>query len=102
MVRLAARVAALGYLAALLLVPVALVGYRTFAHGVGPVVAALGSAQAGHAIALSLLVTAISVPVNVVFGVGAGLLLAVGAAQLLELSGWSTCSSTCPSPCLRW
>ncbi|HEY9389046.1 MAG TPA: sulfate ABC transporter permease subunit [Mycobacteriales bacterium] len=76
MVRLAARVAALGYLAALLLVPVALVGYRTFAHGVGPVVAALGSAQAGHAIALSLLVTAISVPVNVVFGVGAGLLLA--------------------------
>ena len=70
------RVGALGYLALLLFVPVGMIGYRTFAHGVGPVWDALSTPSAVHALYLSLAVTAIAVPVNVVFGVGAGVLLA--------------------------
>jgi sulfate transport system permease protein len=70
------RYAALGYLAALLLVPVGMIAYRTFAHGFGPVGDALAGAPAVHALQMSLLVTAISVPVNVVFGVLTGVLLA--------------------------
>lgn len=70
------RVAALGYLALLLLAPVAMIGYRTFAHGIGPVWNALSTPSAVHALYLSLAVTAIAVPLNVVFGVGAGVLLA--------------------------
>lgn len=74
--RLALRFGALGYLAALLLVPVGMIAYRTFAHGVGPVWAALTTPDARHAIYLSILVTAIAVPINVVFGVIAGIGLA--------------------------
>jgi sulfate transport system permease protein len=70
------RVAALGYLALLLLAPVAMIGYRTFAHGVGPVWDALSTPSAVHALYLSLAVTAIAVPLNVLFGVGVGVLLA--------------------------
>ena len=70
------RVAALGYLLALLLAPVGMIAYRTFANGFSPVWHALTSANALHALYLSLAVTAIAVPINVVFGVGAGVLLA--------------------------
>jgi sulfate/thiosulfate transport system permease protein len=70
------RVAALGYLALLLLAPVGMIAYRTFAHGVGPVWDALSTPAAVHALYMSLAVTAIAVPINVVFGVGAGILLA--------------------------
>ena len=67
--RIALRVAALAYLALLVLGPVVLVVVRTFAHGVGPVVAALTTPDAVHAAQLSLLLVAIAVPVNTVFGV---------------------------------
>jgi sulfate/thiosulfate transport system permease protein len=70
------RVAALGYLLTLLLAPVGMIAYRTFANGVAPVWQALTSANALHALYMSLAVTAIAVPINVVFGVGAGVLLA--------------------------
>ncbi|MGA8117334.1 MAG: sulfate ABC transporter permease subunit [Actinocatenispora sp.] len=70
------RVIALAYLAALLLVPVGMIAYRTFEHGFAPVLAALSTGPALHALWLSILVTAISVPICVVFGVGTGLLLA--------------------------
>ena len=72
------RVAALGYLALLLLAPVGMIAYRTFAHGAAPVWDALTTPSALHAVYLSLAVTAIAVPLNVVFGVGAGVLLARG------------------------
>src|SRR3954467_2678817 len=70
------RTAALGYLTLLLLGPVAMIAYRTFEHGVGPVWHALTTPAALHALYLSVAVTAIAVPVNLVFGVGAGILLA--------------------------
>src|SRR3954462_813456 len=70
------RSAALGYLTLLLLGPVAMIAYRTFEHGVGPVWDALTTPAALHALSLSVAVTAIAVPVNLVFGVGAGILLA--------------------------
>jgi sulfate transport system permease protein len=50
--------------------------YRTFEHGVSPVWQALSSPDAVHALMLSLLIAAIAVPVNVVFGVGTGWLIA--------------------------
>lgn len=74
--RLALRTAAVGYLLLLLLAPVAMIGYRTFAHGLSPVWDALTTAQATHALLLSVIVTAIAVPINTVFGVVAGLAIA--------------------------
>lgn len=76
MARHALRYGVLGYLALLLVLPVGMVGYRTFQHGTGPVWHALSSHDAVSALKLSLLITAISVPVNVVFGVFTGWLLA--------------------------
>ncbi|HWB67736.1 MAG TPA: sulfate ABC transporter permease subunit [Mycobacteriales bacterium] len=76
MVKYALRFGVLGYLALLLVVPVGMVGYRTFEHGFSPVWHTLRSHDAVQAIWLSLLITAIAVPVNVVFGVGTGWLLA--------------------------
>ena len=76
--RLLLRAGALGYLAVLLLVPVGMVGYRTFEHGVGPVVDALSTPAAKHALYLSVVVAAIAVPLDVVFGIVAGIALARG------------------------
>lgn len=70
------RILTLGYLALLLMVPIFLIGYRTFEHGVGPVWDALSSPDASHALYLSVLVTLIVVPINVVFGVGTAWLIA--------------------------
>ncbi len=70
------RYGILAYLALLLVVPVVLVGYRTFQHGVSPVWDALSSSYAVNAIELSLLITVIAVPINVIFGVGTGWLIA--------------------------
>jgi sulfate/thiosulfate transport system permease protein len=67
--RLALRSAALLYLAILLLLPVGMVFYRAFEHGLGKFFAALTTPDALHAIGLTLLVIAIAVPVNTVFGV---------------------------------
>ena len=73
--RLGVRSIALGYLALLLLAPVAMIFYRTFEHGVGPVWTAVSASNAQHAFWLSLEVVAIAVPLNTVFGVGMALLL---------------------------
>jgi sulfate/thiosulfate transport system permease protein len=70
------RAGVLAYLAALLVVPVGMITYRTFAHGAAPVWHALTTSAAAHAVFMTAVVTAISVPLNVVFGVGAGWLLA--------------------------
>jgi sulfate transport system permease protein len=70
------RFGVLGYLAMLLVVPVGMIAYRTFEHGAGPVWDALSSHNAVSALKLSLLITAIAVPVNVVFGVATGWFLA--------------------------
>jgi sulfate transport system permease protein len=70
------RYGVLGYLALLLVVPIGLVAYRTFDHGVTPFWDAISSQAGTSAIELSLLIAVIAVPINVVFGVGAGWLIA--------------------------
>jgi sulfate transport system permease protein len=66
---------AFGYLGLLLLAPVGMIFYKTFEHGLGPPLEAMTSPDALHAIYLTLLMVAIAVPLNTVFGVGCALLL---------------------------
>jgi sulfate/thiosulfate transport system permease protein len=74
--KLGLRVAALGYLALLLALPVGLVLYRTFEHGIAAPIHSLTSADGAHAFWLTLEITAIAVPLNTIFGVMTALLLA--------------------------
>lgn len=67
--RYALRFAALGYLAALLVVPVGLVVQRAFADGVDEFLAAITTPEALHALWLTLIIALIAVPANTVFGV---------------------------------
>jgi sulfate transport system permease protein len=67
--RLSLRTGVLAYLAAILLVPVGLVFWRTFEHGVGPAWNAVTTPDAQHAFWLTLEIAAISVPLNTIFGV---------------------------------
>jgi sulfate transport system permease protein len=67
--RIALRTAALGYLAALLVVPVGLVFYRAFEHGFATAWEAVTTPEAQHAFYLTIVVTLIAVPANAVFGV---------------------------------
>jgi len=76
--RLALRLVALGYLAVLLLVPVGLVFWRTFEHGLAPVWASVSTPAAIHAFWLTVEVAAIAVPLNALFGVIAALALVRG------------------------
>ena len=66
---------AFGYLGLLLLAPVGMIFYKTFEHGIGPPVEAITSPDSLHAIQLTLLMVAVAVPLNTVFGVGCALLL---------------------------
>jgi sulfate transport system permease protein len=67
--RLGLRFAALAYLLVLLVVPVTLIMWRTFERGIGAFIDAITTPAAIAALDLSLLIVAIVVPVNVVFGV---------------------------------
>jgi sulfate/thiosulfate transport system permease protein len=69
------RTLAFGYLGLLLLAPVAMIFYKTFEHGLGPPIEAMTSPDAIHAIQLTLLMVAVAVPLNTIFGVGCALLL---------------------------
>jgi len=76
--RYALRFAALGYLAVLLLVPVGLVFWRTFEHGLAPVWSSITTPAAIHAFWLTVEVALIAVPLNAIFGVLAALALVRG------------------------
>jgi sulfate transport system permease protein len=76
--RLGLRFAALGYLLVLLLVPVGVVFYKTFEHGVGAVFDSVTTPAAIHAFWLTVEVAAIAVPLNAVFGVLTALALVRG------------------------
>jgi sulfate/thiosulfate transport system permease protein len=65
----------LAYLTFLLMLPVGLIGYRTFESGIGPVVDALTTDQAIHAFKLTVLVAGLAVVLNTIFGVAAAILL---------------------------
>jgi sulfate/thiosulfate transport system permease protein len=67
--RIALRVVALAYLAALLLIPVAVVFYRTFEHGVGAFWSSITTPAAVHAFWLTIEIALIAVPLNTVLGV---------------------------------
>jgi sulfate transport system permease protein len=75
-VRYLARYVALGYLLVLLVVPVGLILWRTFSPGVGAFFESITTPAAISALQLSLLVVAIVVPLNVLFGVPTALVLA--------------------------
>jgi sulfate transport system permease protein len=72
------RVLALAYLALLLLVPVGVVFYRTFEHGLGPVWDSITTPAAIHAFWLTVEVAAIAVPLNAAFGILAALAIVRG------------------------
>jgi sulfate transport system permease protein len=67
--RYALRFAALGYLAALVAFPVALVFWRAFESGAGEAWVSMTTPEALHALWLSILIACIAVPLNTVFGV---------------------------------
>lgn len=76
--RISLRVIALGYLVILLLVPIGIILYRTFENGVMAFVDSITTPAAISALNLSLLIVAIVVPVNVVFGIVVALALVRG------------------------
>lgn len=75
MTKYALRALAIVYLLFLLVLPVALIGWRTFSHGVSPVVTALTSPNALHAFEVTASVALWAVVANTVFGIGTALLL---------------------------
>src|SRR6266508_3934878 len=67
------RLIAIGYLLAILVGPLMLVFWRTFENGFDPAWNALSAPDTIHAFKLTLIITAIAVPVNTVFGIVCGL-----------------------------
>src|ERR1700755_779193 len=75
-VRYLLRYLALADILVLVIVPVGLILWRTFAPGLGEFFASISTPAAVSALQLSLLVVAIVVPLNVLFGVPTALVLA--------------------------
>jgi sulfate transport system permease protein len=69
------RTLGLGYLALLLLAPLVLIFFKTFEDGISPPLDAITSPDGLHALKLTLIMVAIAVPINTVFGIGCALLL---------------------------
>ena len=79
------RTLGLGYLTLLLLIPLVMIFYKTFEDGIGPPVEAITSPEGIHAFELTLLMVAVAVPLNTVFGVGCALLLVRHKSKLNPL-----------------
>jgi sulfate/thiosulfate transport system permease protein len=75
-VRYLLRFIAVAYIGILVVIPVGLILWRTLAPGIGEFVASITTPAAISALELSLLVVAIVVPLNVLFGVPTALVLA--------------------------
>jgi sulfate transport system permease protein len=69
------RLVTIAYLAMLLVIPVGLIGWRTFAGGLQPVIDALTSDDFVHALRLTVIVAVCAVVLNTVFGIAVALLL---------------------------
>jgi sulfate/thiosulfate transport system permease protein len=78
---LSLRVVALGYLALMLLVPLAVVFGRAFEHGLGSFWSSVTTPAAISAFWLTVTIAAIAVPLNTVFGVGCALALVRGRGR---------------------
>jgi sulfate/thiosulfate transport system permease protein len=76
LVRYLSRYVALAYIVVLLVIPVAVILWRTFRPGFGQFFDWISTPAAISALNLSLLVVAIVVPLNVVFGIPTALVLA--------------------------
>ncbi len=76
--RLGLRTVALGYLFVLIVVPIAMILYRTFEHGVAAFFQLVTTPAAVSALQLTLLIVAIVVPLNAVFGVAVALAVVRG------------------------
>ena len=77
-VRLSLRAVALGYLFVLIGIPIGVILWRTFSPGLSEFIASVSTPAARSALNLSLLIVAIVVPLNVVFGVATALALVRG------------------------
>ncbi|HEV2789792.1 MAG TPA: sulfate ABC transporter permease subunit CysW [Solirubrobacterales bacterium] len=73
--RIGLRTVALGYLAALLVVPLAMVFYRTFEDGFAAPWEAVTSPEGIHAFWMTVVCVGIAVPLNTIFGVACALVL---------------------------
>jgi sulfate/thiosulfate transport system permease protein len=69
------RGVALGYLFALLLIPVILIFFKAFEDGIGHAIDAVTTPEAIHAFYLTILIAAIAVPLNTVFGIACAIVL---------------------------
>jgi sulfate transport system permease protein len=69
------RAVALFYLLLILVLPIAMVFYRTFEQGLQPVLKALTDPMALHALFMTVVIAAVAVPLNTVFGVFCAMLL---------------------------
>jgi sulfate transport system permease protein len=69
------RTLGLGYLTLLLLAPLVMIFFKAFEDGFAAPIDAITSPDGLHALKLTLIMVAISVPLNTVFGVGCALLL---------------------------
>ena len=74
--RLPLRYVVLAYLALLVIVPVGAVFYHAFSPGLGKAWDAFTTPDGLHALVLTLIVVAVAVPLNTVFGVGVSIILA--------------------------
>jgi sulfate transport system permease protein len=71
--KLSLRGVALFYLLIVLIGPVVIVGWRMFDNGAGHVWSTLSDGATVHAFEITLLITAIAVPINTVFGIAVAL-----------------------------
>ncbi|MDT2009281.1 sulfate ABC transporter permease subunit CysW [Rhodococcus opacus] len=76
--RITLRAVALLYLFGLLVVPIVIILFRTFEDGIGAFIESISTPAAISALNLSLLIVAIVVPVNVMFGIVTALALVRG------------------------
>ena len=67
--RIALRTVALGYLALLVFVPVALIFYKAFGDGIANAWNTVTSSDGQHAFCLTIVMVAVAVPINTVFGI---------------------------------
>ena len=79
--RLTLRCVALGYLALLLIAPVAMIVGHTFQHGFGSFWRAISQPDAVHALRLTVEIALITVPLNTLFGIVIAQLSALAAVS---------------------
>ncbi len=73
--RFGLRFFAVGYLSMLLLIPIGMIFYRAFEHGFAAAWDSVTTPDALHAFYLTILIAAIAVAANTIFGIGCALLL---------------------------